>query len=181
MTKLRRNDPCVCGSGKKYKQCCLQHEEQSYRRKTEDPAQEFLEQDHSHQFVHSEEIGSYKMSEVLLEYGSDLLETADTGEKKEEAVCLCILAWNLSWLSENQRSGVMDALLIKKQSPQEDALRKILTELVIRRQVEYPFYNRFIYNFSLQDGENEMYFSVLSREVPLLTEEGKESLSTFCH
>lgn len=23
MEKIGRNDPCVCGSGKKYKQCCL--------------------------------------------------------------------------------------------------------------------------------------------------------------
>lgn len=24
MTKIGRNDPCPCGSGRKYKQCCLQ-------------------------------------------------------------------------------------------------------------------------------------------------------------
>ena len=23
MTKIGRNDPCVCGSGKKYKKCCM--------------------------------------------------------------------------------------------------------------------------------------------------------------
>jgi uncharacterized protein YchJ len=23
--KIGRNDPCVCGSGKKYKKCCLNH------------------------------------------------------------------------------------------------------------------------------------------------------------
>lgn len=23
MAKIQRNDPCPCGSGKKYKQCCL--------------------------------------------------------------------------------------------------------------------------------------------------------------
>jgi tetratricopeptide (TPR) repeat protein len=27
MSKLSRNDPCPCGSGKKYKQCCRQHDE----------------------------------------------------------------------------------------------------------------------------------------------------------
>jgi uncharacterized protein YecA (UPF0149 family) len=25
--KLGRNDPCRCGSGKKYKKCCLDHDE----------------------------------------------------------------------------------------------------------------------------------------------------------
>ena len=24
MPKLGRNDPCICGSGKKYKKCCLE-------------------------------------------------------------------------------------------------------------------------------------------------------------
>ena len=28
-TKTGRNDPCPCGSGKKYKQCCLRKEEQA--------------------------------------------------------------------------------------------------------------------------------------------------------
>ena len=26
-SKIGRNDPCVCGSGKKYKKCCLAREE----------------------------------------------------------------------------------------------------------------------------------------------------------
>ncbi|MBE0511389.1 MAG: SEC-C domain-containing protein, partial [Gammaproteobacteria bacterium] len=28
--KTGRNDPCPCGSGKKYKQCCLQADQQSF-------------------------------------------------------------------------------------------------------------------------------------------------------
>lgn len=27
MAKIGRNDPCPCGSGRKYKQCCLQSEQ----------------------------------------------------------------------------------------------------------------------------------------------------------
>ena len=185
MNTLGRNDPCFCGSGKKYKKCCLPHEEQAYRRKTsEDLAQEFLDQDPSHQFVQSEDVGTYKLSEVILEYGSDLLEAADTDQKKEEVICICIAAWNLSWLSEDQRPGAIDVLLEKmkvQDSHAEYALRELLAELIICRQTEYPFYNRFIYKFSLQDGGDEMYFSVLSRDVPLLTEEGKEYLSQFFH
>ena len=29
MTKASRNDPCPCGSGKKYKKCCLAKEKES--------------------------------------------------------------------------------------------------------------------------------------------------------
>jgi len=30
-TKIGRNDPCPCGSGKKYKRCCLEQDEQDQR------------------------------------------------------------------------------------------------------------------------------------------------------
>jgi hypothetical protein len=31
MAKIGRNDPCACGSGKKYKKCCLAHDEAAAR------------------------------------------------------------------------------------------------------------------------------------------------------
>ena len=31
MSKIKRNDPCHCGSGKKYKKCCLRKEEEDRR------------------------------------------------------------------------------------------------------------------------------------------------------
>lgn len=31
--KVGRNDPCPCGSGKKYKQCCMQHPAQPGKHK----------------------------------------------------------------------------------------------------------------------------------------------------
>ncbi len=33
MTKPGRNDPCPCGSGKKYKQCCLLKDQKPAKRK----------------------------------------------------------------------------------------------------------------------------------------------------
>jgi hypothetical protein len=30
MSKISRNDPCPCGSGKKYKKCCLNREDQAW-------------------------------------------------------------------------------------------------------------------------------------------------------
>jgi len=35
MAKTGRNDPCPCGSGKKYKQCCLARDETSALTKTD--------------------------------------------------------------------------------------------------------------------------------------------------
>ena len=33
MSKVGRNDPCTCGSGKKYKQCCALKEHPSVKKK----------------------------------------------------------------------------------------------------------------------------------------------------
>lgn len=41
MSKVARNDPCPCGSGKKYKKCCMKKdEEQSISSQEEDAPQE---------------------------------------------------------------------------------------------------------------------------------------------
>lgn len=34
MAKIGRNDPCPCGSGRKYKQCCLARDEQGMTTQT---------------------------------------------------------------------------------------------------------------------------------------------------
>jgi tetratricopeptide (TPR) repeat protein len=42
MNKSGRNDPCPCGSGKKFKKCCLPREESAYQRRSEpEPEKEF--------------------------------------------------------------------------------------------------------------------------------------------
>jgi hypothetical protein len=186
MIKLGRNDPCFCGSGQKYKQCCLHHTQESRsHRTTEELAQKFLAKHPFHKVVQAEKLGIYKMSEILLEYGSDLLEQAETDKQKEEAVCLCVAAWNLSWIPVDQRPKALDALLekmeVQKESFQDSALRKLLEELVTRRQKEYPFCNRFIHEFSVTKEADELRLNVLSRAVSLLTEEAREYLGKFFH
>src|SRR5260370_537693 len=43
MSKLSRNDPCPCGSGKKYKKCCLAKDQAAQpRRFAEQPEEPFI-------------------------------------------------------------------------------------------------------------------------------------------
>lgn len=39
---MGRNDPCPCGSGKKYKKCCLPKEEAQYRQENSQEEKEWL-------------------------------------------------------------------------------------------------------------------------------------------
>lgn len=44
MSKIGRNDPCPCGSGKKYKKCCLPKEQQrSVAGRRKDDTDDFFE------------------------------------------------------------------------------------------------------------------------------------------
>jgi hypothetical protein len=44
MGKIGRNDPCPCGSGKKYKKCCLRKDEERIRKaKRPDDSEELFE------------------------------------------------------------------------------------------------------------------------------------------
>lgn len=50
--KIGRNEPCACGSGKKYKRCCLAHDEQRASQAIENEHQHGAECDHrSHELV----------------------------------------------------------------------------------------------------------------------------------
>ena len=48
MTKIKRNDPCHCGSGKKYKRCCLPKEQEQHHQQVIKERQEHLEQEADH-------------------------------------------------------------------------------------------------------------------------------------
>ncbi len=73
MKKLERNDPCHCGSGKKYKKCCLEADEETslsvpeFMSKSDDFEDDFI-------------IESL-LSSPLLENKIDGFEYADVPEK----------------------------------------------------------------------------------------------------
>ncbi|MEI8296053.1 MAG: SEC-C metal-binding domain-containing protein [Alphaproteobacteria bacterium] len=71
MKKLGRNDLCACGSGKKYKKCCLNMDTIEYDKDYQVP-DSFIQRvkqrhaDNAIIFGRSEEVGSVKMSEVII-------------------------------------------------------------------------------------------------------------------
>ncbi|MBE0511302.1 MAG: SEC-C domain-containing protein, partial [Gammaproteobacteria bacterium] len=58
--KIGRNDPCPCGSGKKYKQCCLQTDQQSFN-----PAREINEE--LHQLLEGKQLNSLEAMQAEAE------------------------------------------------------------------------------------------------------------------
>ena len=75
MVKLGRNDLCPCGSGKKYKQCCLNIEEirhKTDRSETIPRALEWLEAKHGlavHQAIDAQFFGGIDANQYQLLHG----------------------------------------------------------------------------------------------------------------
>jgi hypothetical protein len=169
--KLGRNDFCLCGSGKKYKKCCLNN--QTIEREN------FLKQKFIHKlkkrnaaikpvFIDTEKSGISKMSEIILEYAEELLKPASTSEGMQRALLLAISAWNLSLISGNNRTKAMDMFIcdvmkIEKNSNKWEEIRNVMNALIEKRITDYPEVDRFIFDYEfIQLSKNDFHLNVIS-------------------
>ncbi len=91
MKKIGRNDPCHCGSGKKYKKCCLEKDEKERYLKTlnklneniEDSAESSDELEENESYIDSEDVIE---NEELNNYSE---ETEDNEDEKNVEKYAC--------------------------------------------------------------------------------------------
>lgn len=175
--KISRNDLCFCGSGLKYKKCCLKskksapedirlrHLQTELKQKIEKTLEEeviFLE-------PNSQPV---KMSEIILEFAQDMLRHAYTRSEKKKAIDLACLAWNLALVkheSEEEYEIQLDAFLkqlgIKSQADKND-LQPLIHALVEKKLSEYSEIDRFIINYQIDFHKDEMMLNVASTFSP---------------
>ena len=155
--KLGRNDPCICGSGVKYKKCCLNatttaeketQEMASFSQKTKD-----LYPDSTHTINDSNDGKVIKMSEVIINFASQLLDLSKTHEERKKSIELSIIAWNIALLDKRERKQEIDRFLdsipLKKGSEDWKFSEGVLNMLIQKKQTLYPSLKRFIMNFEL--------------------------------
>jgi hypothetical protein len=179
--KMGRNSLCFCGSGKKYKKCCLKQnedpagDEESMLIKKKQNAlwQQFVDQ-HPGREVRPWQQGPMdkKMSGVILDYVDDFLGFAKTCEDYAWIISLSVLAWNLSILNSftdpQTFSNVIDDMLADSLELEEGSegwheVKGILIKLIHKKQREFPYLNRIIYNFEVIPlKEGEFYLNVIS-------------------
>jgi len=171
-SKLGRNSPCPCGSGKKYKKCCLEcnsleSRQHFLKQASIDKLRERNSGDHSI-VADAEKLGIAKMSEVILEYADELLDLASTPSGMQKAILFSISAWNISVLDEDKRSAEIDRFLhdvikLEKSSDQWGKMRDILQTLIEKRLVEYSSFNRFIIDYEfIQLNSRDFHLNVIS-------------------
>jgi hypothetical protein len=175
--KLGRNDPCICGSGKKYKKCCLDKlfskaVEQNIQRQ-HDFVNELKEQhpDKDITMISAEKAGMVKMSEIIIDYANELLDVATTTNDRHKAIMIAIAAWNIAHLDEDEQDDhinkFLNTLRDNKNTKQEET-KKILRTLICKKQNNYSNIRRFIVNFEFSESTDGKGFdlNIISAVVP---------------
>ena len=164
MAKIGRNDACPCGSGKKYKKCCLKRAidyEGNFANIMKDRYPDI-----SDNFIQGG-VNDIKMSEIIIDFAEELLDKTDSIEEKHAAIGLSIYAWNLSLLDEDTCNQQLLALPKNKEMKKyKNAHKEILTLLkflIDKKLLEYHAINRFILDYEfIETHEDEFHLNIAS-------------------
>ncbi len=165
--RMGRNDPCMCGSGKKYKKCCLNLKRIDST--TEDSIERLKENfpDKKVILLDSEKAGVRKMSEVILEYANELLSAAPSREDKEKAIMFAIAAWNISFLKKTERQDKINEFLktmaLNKNTNDWNEAYDILHTLIVKKLKRYKTFSRFVVEYKfIKANFNDYRLNVIS-------------------
>lgn len=174
--KIGRNDPCHCGSGLKYKKCCLESKQIESEDLSLHQAQTELKQkirnnlSQEMRFLDTD-AEPMKMSEVILEFAADMLRHSDTRTERKKAIDLACLAWNLALFKqkddtqyETQLNSFLKQMGIKNQNKNEATL--LIDALVNKKIQEYPEIDRFIVHYQVDFKKDELMLNVASTFSP---------------
>ncbi len=180
--KLGRNDLCSCGSGKKYKKCCLltfadeEGEEESLHYSTallQPMMDKFKEKYEGKEAIleTSEEAGLFKMSEVIFEFTQELMDLAKSKREKEGILMLAIVAWNLAVMAGDEPHAVvqhiedfLQVLEFKSDSEEEVVVAAMLLALAEKKHLEFPDIQRIIVDFEIKETKKDFRLQVASVE-----------------
>ena len=171
--KLGRNDLCCCGSGKKYKRCCLLEEPKfSQERTTISPIarQRSAERLVSRVKEHIGDAGmilmgglELKMSGVILDLAAFLLKAAKTKAQHESAIAITCIAWNIAVLGPQHGQKCWDAFCNKtdKFDCKED-IHEIMSVIIAKKRLNYDHIGRVIVDYDLLMNKNDVHLTITS-------------------
>jgi hypothetical protein len=106
------------------------------------------------------------MSEVLTDFVEPYLEFADTDEAQRKLLTLAIMAWNASFLPEEEQQDminrVLDAGIPTGTEELKAGLKDIVNMLIDRKKVYFSEYTRRIIDYELTDRGRNYHLAVAS-------------------
>lgn len=165
MNKISRNETCPCGSGKKYKKCCLRdNSETALIKSAQIKLMQSAKNGLGNNIIFTDQ-HDFKMSEIILEFAEDLLERAQTDKQKNTAIGTACMAWNLALLDEAERFEKLEKFCAEISNVDQqfkESVTDILLLLIERKITDYANINRFIAAYEFTDMGDHLQLDIAS-------------------
>ncbi|MFQ6015316.1 MAG: hypothetical protein ACE5NP_07725 [Anaerolineae bacterium] len=106
------------------------------------------------------------MSEVLGDFVEPYMDLADTEEAYHKLLTLAVMAWNASFLPEEEQEEMIDRVLAAGIPAGDDELRAglkgIVNMLIARKKAYFSEYTRNIIDFEVTDTGQGYHLTVAS-------------------
>jgi hypothetical protein len=110
--------------------------------------------------------GVAKMSEVLEAFVAPYLGLADTEDATRKLLMLAVVAWNASFLTEEEQREMVDDITSEVMSEatraDKEDFGELVSTLVERKRTHFSEYTRRIVSFELTDTGRDYHLSVVS-------------------
>lgn len=169
MAKIGRNDPCYCGSGLKYKKCCLIEGHTNQAPANPEGRAKML---HNINKRFGKELtfakpgqAAFKMSEVILEFADEILDRARTVGEREKSVAIACFAWNLALHEEDERKILQESFCKDFSGDDLQAkenLNAVISYLVQRKLDHYFHINRVIVEYHVSGSGERLQLDIAS-------------------
>jgi hypothetical protein len=169
--KIGRNALCPCGSFLKYKKCCLSPTKITQNNlddiKIENAKKAQIKRvknlyDSDLLYVDADP-GIVKISGIILELCKEYLDKVETDKRRESIISLTCMAWNLSFLEENDRKKEISTIAskLKIDFDIQASLREILTDLAQKKLKHYSLDNRYILDYQISDLGDNFHLNII--------------------
>jgi len=143
--KVGRNDPCYCGSGKKYKKCCLLK----------------VNVETTTTIINNDDAPPIKISDAIIKIAEPLIKKYQEQHRVTVLIQLAIIAWNMSFSSGNMREDI-EGVLINAIPEEIDAVGtvtiiEIVDMLIERKNKIFPNINFAVVNHKISIDNNGVF------------------------
>ena len=138
-SKIGRNDPCHCGSGKKYKKCCLANDEDAARSRSARIDETLAE-------IAEAKARGQGPAQQMVQFAQPLIDASNGDlESVNKAMSLGMLFWNLAVCRDDQQREELLADAIKnamKLDKDQDEFRLLAKDMIERHHQMFPEMHR---------------------------------------
>ena len=157
MARIGRNQPCPCGSGKKYKKCCYEKNNISKILLSNGFGKNLPKG-----AIITTNPQKEKMSEILLEFAKPLTDECEDDKAFYNAIQISVITWNSSFFPLKERNKLIDELINKCRNEKErKTAKEILSKMLERKEKNFPNIKIMILDFKISCSDEENHLTVI--------------------